>query len=277
MESRRGFFDIINTVLIYFVILVVVWGYAIGWYFNEIGARVEGPSEIYKEMEEVPGRLPAIPGAWDPAALLKVGQTFQYRVLMGKDVNLTYQILKETRVLFTVESSARIKTTASFKTKSSIMNLDIRDLLIQEKFSVDKSSGLPITSKYTTAFWNMEGCHPTRYYFLKGPLEEGASWEIPGYHVLVQVTGGKLVSGLYTYTCRITRANQSPTTMWVSKELPLLLGFDGENCLGRGKTVSRLVRYSPEPSKSLEIAPVKDTTTSTTAPFQEVARESKWH
>ncbi|MEE8402590.1 MAG: hypothetical protein V3R93_02440 [Candidatus Hydrothermarchaeaceae archaeon] len=253
MMRQRGIFDIISVIMMYFVLLTGIWGYSIGWYFNEIGVV---PGEFpgnNKGVYDTMARLPPSPRAWDTVALLNVGQVFEYRILTRKEIDVSYNILKETERFFTVGSSARIKTSANVRTKSSLMNFDVKDILIKETFSIDRTTGLPTSPKYTTAFWNMEACHPTRYYFSMGTLEEGAIWEVPGAGVKVQVTDGGNVSGFYTYACKIIKGNQTPDIMWVSKEVPLLLGFDGENCLGQGRMVSRLIKYTPEHGREFNL------------------------
>lgn len=235
--------------MMYFVLLTGIWGYSIGWYLNEIGVIPGDFPGNDKGVYDTMAQFPPQPRAWDTVALLKVGQVFKYRILTRKEIDVTYNILKETERFFTVGSSARIKTSTSVRTKSSLMNFNVKDLLIKETFSIDRTTGLPTSPKYTTAFWNMEACHPTRYYFSMGALEVGRIWDVPGTGVEVQVTEGSNVSGFYTYACKIIKGNQTPDTMWVSKEVPLLLGFDGKNCLGPGMIMSRLIKYTPEPGK----------------------------
>jgi hypothetical protein len=253
MSHQRGVFDIINGLMLYFVLLVGVWGYAFGWYLNEIGAR---PWDLPEMREEVYGEpSPPAQGAWDPAVLLKGGQIFNYRIHARKDIDLSYQVLKERKTLFTVEATARIKTSATTQAKSSLVRLDIRDLLIQERFSVDKGSGRPTSQKYTSVYWNMEACQPTRYYFQRGRLQEGSAWRVPNTDVTVTVGMGEYISGFYTYPCRITKGNRTNVTMWVSREVPLLIGFQGEDCMGRGDMTARLVEYTSESGETFHLDP----------------------
>ncbi len=247
------------------MLLVIVWGYAIGWYIEEIGVRplVES-GEYYRESHKTKTHLeeqvtatqkPKPVGDWDPLALLKAGQIFQYHVSTRKGIDISYNIIRETMRFFIVESTARIKTSATSKTESSIITLDIRDILIKEKFSVDRYTGNFNSLKYTNSFWNMEACLPTRRYFQNSVLKEGSSWDVPNTGVMVQVVGVEDISGFRTYKSNIIEANQSRYTTWVSREVPLLVGFNGENCLGGAETSSRLVKYTSESGKTFDIKP----------------------
>ncbi len=268
----------IETFLLYFMLLVIVWGYAIGWYIEEIGVRpliesgeyykeshkIVESGEYNKESHKTKTRLeeqvtakqsPKASSDWDPLVLLKAGQIFQYHISTRKVIDISYSIVRETMRFFIIESTARIKTTATSKTESSIIKFDIRDLLIKEKFSVDRYTGNFNSLKYTNSFWNMEACLPTRRYFQNGILKEGSIWEVPNTGVTVQVVGVENISGFHTYKSNIIEANQSRYTTWVSREVPLLMGFNGENCLGGAETSSRLVKYTPESGKTFDIKP----------------------
>ncbi len=269
----------IETFLLYFMLLVIVWGYAIGWYIEEIGVRpliesgeyykeshkIVESGEYYKESNKTKTRLeeqmpakqsPKASSDWDPLVLLKAGQAFQYHISTRKVIDISYNIVRETMRFFIVESTARIKTTATAKTESSIITLDIRNILIKEKFSVDRFTGDFNSLKYTNSFWNMETCLPTRRYFLNSVLKEGSSWDVPNTGVTVQVVGVENISGFYTYKSLITEAGQSHSTVWVSREVPLLIGFNRENCLGSAGASSRLVEYTSETGETFDIEPV---------------------
>lgn len=258
MARRQGSFDIVDTFMIYFVLLIVVWGYSIAWYVSEMVAIPGDPQKYGEGAYDTATYPPTPPGDWDFITLLKAGQSFQYHISSRKDIDIVFNVIKETGRLFIVESDARIKTSASALTKSSLFEIDVRSLHIKEKFSIDKTSGnVPTASKYTAAFWNMEGCLPTRYYFLKGILKEGSTWEVPGTWTTVQVTDAENLSGFYTYTTNIVETNHSNYTIWVSKEVPLIIGFDGENCISSGKLTSRLVKYTSESGKTFNLGPVE--------------------
>lgn len=265
----------IETFLLYFMLLVIVWGYAIGWYIEEIGVmpliesgeyyrmehgadvRLEDRGSVKRpEGQENVTQSPKPVGDWDPLALLKAGQVFQYHISTRKVIDISYNIVRETMRFFIIESTARIKTTATAKTESSIIKFDIRDILIKEKFSVDRYTGNFNSLKYTNSFWNMETCLPTRRYFLNSVLKEGSSWEVPNTGATVQVVGVENISGFYTYKFLITEADQSHSTVWVSREVPLLIGFNKENCLGSAGASSRLVEYTSETGETFDIEPV---------------------
>lgn len=257
------------------MLLVIVWGYAIGWYIEEIGVmpliesgeyyrmehgvdiRLEDHGSVKRpEGQENVTQSPKHQSDWDPLALLKAGQVFQYRITTSKDIDIYYSIIRETMRFFVVESSARIKTSATAKTESSIIKLDIRNILIKEKFSVDRFTGDFNSLKYTNSFWNMEVCLPTRRYFLNSVLKEGSSWEVPNSGAMVQVVGVENISRFYTYKSLITEADQSQSTIWVSRAIPLLIGFNRENCLGSVGASSWLVEYTSETGEIFDMESV---------------------
>lgn len=70
-----GFGDVIYNVLIYSVVLFMVWGYAIAYYFGATGQLVYGGGEDYK-FQSLPGET--IPEAWQSTDLLREGIGLEY-------------------------------------------------------------------------------------------------------------------------------------------------------------------------------------------------------
>lgn len=284
LYSTRGPVDLIIVSIYYFILLIFVWGFAMSWYFNEIGAfsyRELPGYEIYEgefeEFEDDVAKMPRMEEIWNPGELLKKGQEYEYDISASKKTNLIYRISDEYVSTYKVQAEAQIKTEASVKTNSMIMTLNVRDLWVYEDFSVDKNTGLPTSSKYTTNYWNMQSCHPVRYYFLKGRLIVGNSWWVPRADARINITGGIHRSGFYTYDVDVYRGDEGPDRLYVSKDLPLLVGFEGRDCFSsEGNMTTKLVRVRTESGSNIDIVEELEMLKPRSTPDPNETRYGKW-
>lgn len=222
--------DVLSFVFGYFFLVVLVWGYSVGFYYSELKFPLDGSGNMDIEGEDGPILNPL---AWKNIDLLSEGQEFYYYVeLPKKSMSLSYEIVREMRAGFLVRGNSR---SYSFEKEKGLIPT-INERLSEENFFVLKETGAPKSSTYTSSFWNMGLCHPLKSYFFDEPLSIDSSWDVllsEDTKAYVAVVGTIEKLDNRCFTCLIDE-NGIENDLTICKNLPIAAEYEGEWCRGGG-------------------------------------------
>lgn len=240
-----GFTDIIYLVLMYFGLVVGVWGYGIAFYFGETGAfqyggvtpeaLTESGAEIALTSDETAS---VSEGSWRATDLLEAGQSFEFLVKTRKGINVSYMVIREFAGGFLILGRARIETETKDIGPISIIRGDPQ--YQEDRFMVGKISGAPKASTYTASFWDAGPCAPPKNYFYGRPLFQGARWNASApEQETVEVIGTEEVLG---YDCFMGKIGEA--SLAICREIPLVAKYEGDWCTMGGEIIYTIANFS---------------------------------
>lgn len=237
-----GFTDIIYYVLMYFGLLVGVWGFAIAFYFGETGVFMYGgaPPEKLSAILHTASEAASSPeDSWLATDLLEAGQGFEYAIkTTHKGINISYEIIREFGGGFLVLGKARIESEAK---KAGALTFSMEaPLYSEDRFMVDKTSGIPKASTYTASFWDAGPCIPPKSYFYGRSLAPGARWNVSfAEQETVEVVEVEYHLGYECFVGKIGSAR-----LVVCRETPLIVEYKGEWCEIGGEIEYAMTKFT---------------------------------
>ena len=232
--------DVLSFVFGYFLLVVFIWGYSIGFYYSELKFPLDGSGSMDIEGEDDTEPNPL---SWKNIGLLSEGQEFYYNVeLPKKSITISYEIVREMRAGFLVKGNSR---SYSLEKEKGIIPT-INERLTEENFFVVKETGGPKTRTYTSSFWNTGLCHPPKSYFYGESLVLDSSWDVvlgENERANVRVVGPATELDRKCFAC-VVDDNGAENGVTICRDLPLVTEYSGEWCRGGSSMKMTLEDYS---------------------------------
>lgn len=249
-----GLVNTIYYIFVFFLLTVIVWTLAVGYFYSDAIAVEPGMETQGITEEEVDLYYPSLPktssweGAWNSTHLLEEGQKFDYHVtLSNSEIDLIYEVKREMRDGYIIRGWADIKKEGQFKGRFSEINISIPKPIYDESFFILKRTRAPRAETYTSSFWNFGLCYPIKYFFWGQPLVSGASWNItlPEERMAFVEVGRKSIVNEREGIIALVSTVGNDNSLAIDTNIPLPLSAKGDWCFFHREMLIVLRDYTP--------------------------------